>query len=235
MAEWWYLTAGEPTGPVTEQQMQSMAAVGGLSPTSLVFRDGTEDWAELSAYEYELGLQRNQWGSYFVGAAVRAPEGGGVITQPAQIWPRLKAYTIDYFISVAISIVVFILTIPILVRMGTATTEATATGTKTTATFGPGMLLIALLVNVLLVFGYEIILTAVRGQTVGKLAADIEIVVKGSAETPDLARSTLRALMKALTAGLCFAPINILVWLLTPDRSTIHDLIAGTSVQEISR
>jgi uncharacterized RDD family membrane protein YckC len=74
--------------------------------------------------------------------------------------------------------------------------------------------------------GYVVILTGTLGQTLGKMALQIGVVVDGR-PTVGLARATLRtvaALVSLLPAGLG------LVWGFVGDRRTLHDRLCGTRV-----
>lgn len=217
MASWWYLTAGQPTGPVTDEQLRAMALSGALSPTSPVFRDGDADWAELSTFEGSLGLPRNGWGSYFTSPTQeRQGERGGLATKPATAWRRYWASFLDNLMLGALSVVLSILAIP-LARQFTA-----------------GVFIIVLwTAYVALILLYEIVSTAVRGQTPGKLANHLEVAVADTLELPDLSRSALRSLVKAITQAI--PPlwwISMVLILVTKRRTGLHDLVAGTVVQE---
>ncbi len=218
MASWWYLTAGEPTGPATDEQVRAMALSGALSPTSKVYRDGAEDWTDLQLHEAELALPRNGWGSYFVTppSGGGEPARGGIETRPAGPWPRYKAAFIDNMVLSLLSTMMMFLIIPLGGRVS-----------------GVALLAITFGAYAALVLAYEILSIAVRGQTPGKLAAHLEVAVVGTMEVPDLWRSLLRTLVKAIT-GFLF-PLwwaSLIMILVTPRRTGIHDLVAGTVVQE---
>ncbi|MEZ5232124.1 MAG: RDD family protein [Acidimicrobiia bacterium] len=218
MASWWYLAAGQPTGPVSDEQLRALALSGALSPTSPVFRDGGADWCDLSDHEAELGLPRNTWGTYFAAPprATQEFERGGVETQRAGAWARYKASFLDNTLLGVFSFVLMLLAGPLAGRLG------------------PVSFMVALWVayGVLLML-YEVLSTAVRGQTPGKLAAHIEVAVVGTMEVPDIWRSLLRSLVKAIT-GIIFPLwwISLLMILVTKRRTGLHDLVAGTVVQE---
>lgn len=221
MAEWWFLQAGEPVGPVSDDDLVARALNGGLSPASPVFRAGSVDWTVLAHHEQGLGLVRNAWGTYFVATPALAPHAGGMLTSGAAPWPRVKAYLIDNAVLNMLGAAAAFMAVPMLGR----------------ARSGSSMLVLLIgltLITGVLCLAYEVLLTAVRGQTVGKLRCDIEIAVADSAELPDLSRSLLRALVKSVTCSGIVAPVTLLVWLLTPERVTLHDWVAGTRVQNVT-
>ena len=47
-AEWYYIKGGKQLGPVSQQDLQDMAASGGLKPTDLVWTDGMPEWIPAS-------------------------------------------------------------------------------------------------------------------------------------------------------------------------------------------
>lgn len=74
--------------------------------------------------------------------------------------------------------------------------------------------------------GYFVLLTGAIGQTLGKMALQIEVVADG-ASMVGVGRAALRAgaaLLTVLPAGIG------LLWALAPDRRPLHDRLAGTRV-----
>ncbi len=193
-----------------------MAAQGHLSPASPIFRDADADWRDLAAFEQQLGLTRNTWGGYSLPqVAHRDPQPGGVHTGLASAGDRIWAYVIDVVAHTVLNIAVSILVFPLLLR---GTSQNT-------------VLVSFYILSAVTYFGYEVLLTAVRGQTMGKSKMNIEVVRKADGSLPGLGESSIRALVKAFTANSCTWPVVLLVWLLTPNRFTLHDAAAGTMVQ----
>jgi uncharacterized RDD family membrane protein YckC len=193
-----------------------MAAQGHLSPASPIFRDADTDWRDLAAFEAQLGLMRNAWGGYSLPqVAHRDPQPGGVPTGLASAGDRIWAYVIDVVAQTVLNIAVSILVFPLLLRGASQNT----------------VLVVFYIMSGLTYFGYEILLTAVRGQTIGKSKVNIEVVRRSDASLPGLGESSIRALVKAFTANSCTWPVVLVVWLLTPNRFTLHDAAAGTTVQ----
>ncbi len=216
MAAWWYTTAGQRTGPVGDDAIRAMALSGVLSPQSPVYRDGQQAWTELAAFEAELGLPRNGWGTYFVTPITnREPEPGGELTALASAGSRFQAAVIDYFVMATLTFILLLLAMPLLRGMSPTTV-------KITTWIGYAVLYML----------YEVVCIAVRGQTAGKLRLNLEVVVADTAELPDLSRAVLRTLTKGLI-GLLWPIwcISVIVALVTPRRTSLHDLMAGTVVQ----
>jgi uncharacterized RDD family membrane protein YckC len=109
----------------------------------------------------------------------------------------------------------------IIVRIG-----ATALVTSVTSSMGgsTGSLLAAALLGVLLAVTYDTVLLANRGQTVGKMAVRVKVVSSdGSAITQGQAfkRSLVSRFLPIITHIPAF---------FTPDRRTLHDMVADTRV-----
>jgi len=74
--------------------------------------------------------------------------------------------------------------------------------------------------------GYTILLTATLGQTLGKMAFDVEVVADGQPAV-GVARATLRTVLACVS----LAPAGIgLLWILHADRRALHDRLSGTRV-----
>jgi uncharacterized RDD family membrane protein YckC len=82
---------------------------------------------------------------------------------------------------------------------------------------------------------YEIVLVALRGQTVGKIAMGIRVVRIDSGRPPGWSYSGIRALLPTVAGAV--PVLGLFLWLgvyltavVTPRRQGIHDLAAGTVV-----
>ncbi|MCW1921559.1 GYF domain-containing protein [Luteolibacter arcticus] len=49
MPHWYYGSSAGQSGPVEEQELRALIASGGVSPETLVWRDGMKDWLPLSS------------------------------------------------------------------------------------------------------------------------------------------------------------------------------------------
>lgn len=207
MAQWWYSAAGQPAGPINDQQLLTMAATGQLSPTSAVYRDDLADWYTLEAFEGLLGLQRNSWGGYYV-PTVGEPLQGSDPTEPASAWQRFAAYWIDGLVIRTICWVFAFLFAPSIINGSVA-----------------GLILLFVVVSAVPLV-YETLLHAVRGQTVGKRRMNIEVVGCEYSELLSFPRSLARSLINLVTW-----PVNVFVVLLTPDHRGLHDRAVNSRVQ----
>jgi hypothetical protein len=48
MADWFYATETEPTGPIAEEELRQMLAAGTLPAETSVWQQGMEDWTPAS-------------------------------------------------------------------------------------------------------------------------------------------------------------------------------------------
>ena len=57
MSQWYYGSSAGQHGPVDENELRAMIASGGISPQTLVWRDGMRDWVPLQSLP-EFGMQQ---------------------------------------------------------------------------------------------------------------------------------------------------------------------------------
>jgi uncharacterized RDD family membrane protein YckC len=210
VARWWYAAAGEPTGPLGDDQVRAMAGQGALSPASAVYREDVGEWRPLEQFEAALGLGRNSWGGYFL-PAVREPEAGADTTEPATRWQRFAAWWIDGFVIRAVCWALLIILHP---------------------TWSGGLLTAGIVIAVLgmvVPLSYETLLHAVRGQTVGKRVMGIEVVGRDASELLGLHLAFARSLVGAITW-----PATIVLTLCTADRRGLHDRAVNSWVQKVT-
>lgn len=87
------------------------------------------------------------------------------------------------------------------------------------------------------VVGYEAWFTTVSGQTIGKRALGIRVVVLGGTEPPGLGASVVRAALPVLMGVATFGvgwlvPYLWAIW--DRDRRGLHDRVAGTEVIQLA-
>jgi uncharacterized RDD family membrane protein YckC len=82
---------------------------------------------------------------------------------------------------------------------------------------------------------YEVVLVAVRGQTLGKIAMGIEVARIDTGRPPSWSHSGIRALVPTVAGAV--PVVGVFLWLgtyllavVTPRRQGLHDLAAGTIV-----
>lgn len=205
---WWYLDEGRPTGPVDDETIRSLAGRGELSATSLIYADDSTTWEDLSTFEIRFGLHRNPLGHYVI--PVVEEEGEFPEGPPAGCWRRFAAHMIDNMVLRTVGGIAGIVILPWALRAG------------------PERLLIASIVlGTIITAGYETVLVAVRGQTVGKGRLGIEIV---DARTGALL-TLPRALARSVVAAIAFPISALLIFL--PGNPTVHDWLVGSRVQRV--
>lgn len=146
-------------------------------------------------------------------APIPVEASGGSVLQPAALWSRLTAGTIDLLLLAAIDVLVIYFTMQIC----NLTFEDFSVLPK-----GP-------LVAFLIVQngGYLVAFTA-GGQTLGKMAAGIRVVPDGTGGPLDLGQSILRTVVWA--ALVIPAGLGLLTTLFSDDHRGLHDRFAGTRV-----
>jgi uncharacterized RDD family membrane protein YckC len=134
---------------------------------------------------------------------------------PAEWWKRLLAYILDAIILACVSF-----------PLGVASLSR---GTGTSASYqlnGTGVL-----VSIVLGTLYHGLLTALKGQTVGKMALGIKVVKKGTDEKIEMVPALLRAVVMMILLQTCILGILDFLWQLwDSDKQTIHDKVGGSQV-----
>ena len=142
-------------------------------------------------------------------------------TELASPWVRLAAVIIDGLIVLGLFIIVFL------------------AGVVSFGLEGGLLGLLALIPVYLAVLIAQMILLAMRGQTIGKIILRIRIVDSVTGAHPGWARLILlRTLVQSIIAsipfiGFIYALVDAL-FIFRADHRTIHDLIASTRVDKVS-
>ena len=142
-------------------------------------------------------------------------------TELASPWVRLAAVIIDGLIVLGLFIIVFL------------------AGVVSFGLEGGLLGLLVLIPVYLAVLIVQMILLAMRGQTIGKIILRIRIVDSVTGAHPGWARLILlRTLVQSIIAsipfiGFIYALVDAL-FIFRADHRTIHDLIAGTRVDKVS-
>ena len=158
--------------------------------------------------------------------AYRPNDSGGMpaeepTTELASPWLRLAAVIIDGLIVLGLFIILFL------------------AGAVSFGLEGGLLGLLALIPVYLAVLIVQMILLAMRGQTIGKIILRIRIVDNVTGAHPGWARLILlRTLVQSIIAsipfiGFIYALVDAL-FIFRADHRTIHDLIAGTRVDKVS-
>ncbi|WP_344112234.1 RDD family protein [Kribbella alba] len=127
----------------------------------------------------------------------------------ATLGSRALARIID---SVILTVVVYILWAVILGGTSAAVTNADGTVSDGAAGGIIGAFFAAFLITVALTIAYEVVLTAVKGQTLGKMMMGIKVVRSGDGQVPGFGPSFMRWLLPIIGALICFVG-QILVYL----------------------
>jgi uncharacterized RDD family membrane protein YckC len=208
---------GERQGPYSEAEVQGMLASGQLTPSDQAWREGLAEWTALGAI---VGSG---------GAVPPAPPAGYGYSMPVQpygyqanlagLGARLGAHLLDGFIGLLFAL-------PGIIIMATAENEREPQ-------FGIGVAV--LILAVLVLAGIQFYLLSTSGQSMGKKALGIRIVIFETNANPGFVKAVLlRSLVTAVIGvvpgvGPVFSLVDI-CFIFREDRRCIHDLIAGTKV-----
>ncbi len=154
-------------------------------------------------------------------AAPAAAEG-----EPAGFWIRLAAWLID---NVLLGIVIWLVGMVLaLVAGGAASAGQNNPGAAAAGVFAAfGMFIIVALITSPI---YFIVMIALKGQTVGKMAMGIKVVNMDGSQ-PSWGPAILRFLGYLVSNFICY--IGYLIAAFRADKRALHDLIAGTRVIKV--
>ena len=94
---------------------------------------------------------------------------------------------------------------------------------------GHGIAYIAMAAGMIVAAAYEVLLTGLFGQTLGKRLLGIRVVSKASGEPPGIARALVRFLVLWSVWMLTVAAL-LMIYIDKERRQGLHDLAAGTAV-----
>jgi len=239
MSQWYYAQGGTRIGPVEQDYFEELVEAGTITPDTLVWRKGMSDWQPLrvarllepresaeSAEQAQPADTQSVDASRAKSEPVRqAPENASpVSSQPAVtaepgaatlryggFWLRLAAFMVDGMVMVVATVPITIVAKAV---FATALHDGAAEGA-------------ALLLNLLAAGAYEVLLTAYRGATLGKMAVGLKVVAEDGSPV-SLARSVGRWLAKFLNM-LLFGLLYLVV-AFEPRKRGIHDMAARTLV-----
>jgi uncharacterized RDD family membrane protein YckC len=241
----YYAVNGQQTGPVSEEELRQKVATGGLTPDTLVWREGMPEWQPFSAAVLgqaqtvvECSVchgkfpvdQTIQYGNATVCAGCKPRivqglrEGASAlgVMDFARIGSRVAAKILDqiilYIVQTALNVTVF---------AGMAASMAPQRGAPPDMGKFAAYMALTMAVNFGIYFAYQACFLHWRGQTPGKMALKIKVV------TPDggplsWGKSIGRPAAEMLSG--CVLLIGYLMAFWDPERRTLHDRLAGTRV-----
>ncbi len=109
----------------------------------------------------------------------------------------------------------------------------TAAGPENADALAGGLMMVAIIGAVAVVFLYEGLMLGARGQTLGKMAVGVKVVTP-EGQTISVGQAWLRALIRQVFFS-WFALINYLPALFTKQKTAIHDLVGKTRVVRYRR
>jgi len=218
---WYYVDAGQQAGPISEDELATLAGSGKIQPDTLVWREGLAAWLPYS--------QVKPGGSLNAPPVIRAGPGTAIDTLAAMgaasvgvayggFWIRFVAKILDGLIQDIISIPFFLLFSPRISLMGR---------------FGPPTPAeIAKLVVVVLVGGvvgicYNTFFLGKFGATPGKMVCGLKVLTPEG--TPiSYARALGRVAAEFLSSMFC--SLGYIIAAFDRQKRALHDHIASTRV-----
>lgn len=143
---------------------------------------------------------------------------GVVLVQYASFWRRVAATLID---SLAVDAGAYVLG-----------AEVGAIGFSAGAA-GEGVKAVAFVLGVLFGLAYSVLFTGLLGQTPGKMAVGIKVVL-ADGRVPGIGRAFLREVVGKFLSGLVLC-VGYLWMLWDPERRCWHDRLVGTRVVRVAR
>jgi hypothetical protein len=105
-AQWWYISEGAKTGPVSDQELRGLACRGELGPRALVYKQGTEKLTYagrlqtlssfFSAYEREQALEPPEPTTASIGRTPEAMARSRAVVEAAVVEALVERQTLQY-------------------------------------------------------------------------------------------------------------------------------------------
>ncbi len=223
--KWFYVENGVQQGPVTEYELRSLRSSGKLTSSSLVWRDGMEDWAP---YDQSLGEETEVLPTPpTIASEVTVDLQADQPIRYAGFWIRAGAKIIDGFILGALQMMIAMV-FAIVAGVSGAIAESTGSGNaeELSPLFVVGYLLLWILMFAISI-GYTTFFHGRYGATWGKMALGIK-VVSPTGESINYMRAFGRAFAEMLSGIIIY--IGYIMAGFDSEKRSLHDLICETRV-----
>jgi uncharacterized RDD family membrane protein YckC len=223
--KWFYVENGSQQGPVTEYELRSLRSSGKLTSSSLVWRDGMENWAP---YDQSLGDETEVLATPPAIAADTAVEvQSDEPMRYAGFWIRAGAKIIDSLILGAIQMAVFVVFM-IVTGVGGAITESAGSGPSDAVSLLIGLgAMVLWLFMIVLSIGYPTYFHGRYGATWGKMALGIKVVSPDGGNISYM-RSFGRAFAEILSGMILY--IGYIIAAFDSEKKSLHDIMCETRV-----
>src|SRR5712692_6449539 len=217
---WYYVDAGQQAGPISEDELGSLAGSGKIQPDTLVWREGMASWLPYS--------QAKQGGS--LNAPPVIPAGPGVAIETSAVgvasmgmayggfWIRFAAKILDEVIQGIILVPFFLLFSPrfsVMGRFGPPTPAEIATFLA----FVPGVFVVVICYNTFFLGRF--------GATPGKMVCGLKVLTPEAAPI-GFARALGRSAAEILSRMFC--DLGYIIAAFDSQKRSLHDHIASTRV-----
>ena len=253
---WYYLSAGQQTGPVDEAQLEALARIGQIQMDTLVWREGMAEWQPYSTFA-PPGLTSQPpapgapavaagevvcaechrifptdetipFGSVRVCAACK-PIFMQKLAEGATIGGQLRYATVLTRFGAVFVDGLILQAVNFAVTFLMTMSLAQSVGLQQSENIGPQ--LVAAAIGMLIAATYEIVMIGKFGATLGKMACKVRVVTAEGAKI-SYARATGRYFAKFLSALMCL--IGYLMAFFDQERRALHDRICNTRVITIA-
>jgi uncharacterized RDD family membrane protein YckC len=223
--KWFYVENGSQQGPVTEYELRSLRSNGKLTSSSLVWRDGMENWAP---YDQSLGEETEVLATPpAIASDVAVEIQNDEPMRYAGFWIRAGAKIIDGLILSSVQGILFIV-FAMVAGVSGALAEGVAAGGA--EAMSPLLLIATLMLwlfMIVLSIGYPTYFHGRYGATWGKMALGIK-VVSPDGGTISYMRSFGRAFAEVLSRMILF--IGYIIAGFDSEKKSLHDIICETRV-----
>jgi uncharacterized RDD family membrane protein YckC len=223
--KWFYVENGSQQGPVTEYELRSLRSSGKLTSSSLVWRDGMENWAP---YDQSLGEETEVLATPpAIAADIAVEVQSDEPMRYAGFWIRAGAKIIDSLILGAIQMAVFVV-FAMIAGVSGALAEGAATGGA--EAMSPLLVIATLMLwlfMIVLSIAYPTYFHGKYGATWGKMALGIKVVSPDGGNISYM-RSFGRAFAEVLSGMILY--IGYIIAAFDGEKKSLHDIMCETRV-----
>ncbi len=215
---WYYVDAGQQAGPISEDELASLAGSGKIQPDTLVWREGMATWLPYSQAKPGGSLNAPPVISAGPGAAIETPAVGVASMEYGGFWIRFAAKILDGLIQNIILVpfaLLFSPRISLIGRGGPPTPAEIAT------------LVLVVLGGCVVSLCYNTFFLGKFGATPGKMVCGLKVLTPEG--TPiSYARALGRVAAEFLSAMFC--NLGYIIAAFDSQKRSLHDHIASTRV-----
>jgi uncharacterized RDD family membrane protein YckC len=219
---WYYVDAGQQAGPISEDELATLAGSGKLQADTLVWREGMASWLPYSQAKPGGSLNAPPVISGGPGVAIETPAVGVASMEYGGFWIRFAAKMLDGLIQ-DIILVPFVLLfsprISLIGRGGPPTPPEIATLVAAGVAVGLGAFVVVICYNTFFLGKF--------GATPGKMVCGLKVITAEGAPI-SYARALGRVAAEFLSRMFC--DVGYIIAAFDSQKRSLHDHIANTRV-----